>query len=732
MRTPLLSSLTLAISAIVCAQAHASSDDSCSPSFSMLKKSYDACSNLPFLSPGNDSQINLRLLLANNDSLPITPNPLTKDDRAEGYGEVPFANDRLNADLAPSATAEAGSDATADGPKPISLNGLLATLNVKREDVSNSATDLIHGEGSRCVSNDDYSAVLFVSQVKEAVNLSDAERQALASARVKMLQACTWEPEQLAALLPTGLNSASAKELGQYLKAAGDFYSGRFDEAKAGFTAVADSALPWLHETATYMVARTELNIAQVNAFTEYDELDRSKVDKEALKRAEAGFIAYVDQDPFGYYSTSATGLLRRVHWLLGDGDKLAEDYQNEFFATGDNEHDTEYLNGLVQEADVKLITPNTQAVKSFLIATVNDLMWMRDSSKTKLTRDQLLAQKATFAEQPELFSYLQAAQAFYVDNDPDAALKLLPSKVPEKLGYLAFSQQTLRGLALEAKQDLKDAEALWLQLMPLAKLPLQHEQLELALAMNYERDQQLAKVFATDSPIKSEQVRYTLLRQVADADLLRQQVTKGVSDTERNTALFVLLYKDLMRSQYAAFADDIKRLPARPPEEKLGYSLGDSYSSSNQSLALFQWNGDKAESGYACPSISEVAALLQKDPKDPHGLLCQGEFILRNGLDGMSLDQRRNADRLGGTAPGYAGEVFSRLNGYKQVIADTKAPHKDQAYALFRAINCYAPSGNNSCGGKEVEPSVRKGWFRTLKTTYADTSWGKSLQFYW
>jgi hypothetical protein len=65
-------------------------------------------------------------------------------------------------------------------------------------------------------------------------------------------------------------------------------------------------------------------------------------------------------------------------------------------------------------------------------------------------------------------------------------------------------------------------------------------------------------------------------------------------------------------------------------------------------------------------------------------------------------------------------------------VLGNTKAEHKDQAYALFRAINCYAPSGNNSCGGKEVEPSTRKAWFKQLKTTYADTSWGKSLQFYW
>jgi hypothetical protein len=699
----------------------------------MLKKNYDACSNLAFLSPGNDSQVNLRLLLASGDSMQVTPNPLTKDDLAEGYGEVPFALARLDVSLAPPPLSEGETvEATTDNAQTNLLDGALAKLHIKREDIANGSADFIAGEGSRCQSNRDDSAFRFVTQVIEAINLSDTERKALAAARVKMLQACAWEPEQLQALLPADLNSASAKELVQYLKAAGDFYSGRFDEAKQGFTAVSDTALPWLHETAVYMVARTELNIAQEDAFGEYDDLDRSKVDKAALKRAEDGFKAYVDSDPFGYYSTSATGLLRRVHWLGADTDKLAEDYQNEFFATGDNERDEDYLNSLVQESDVKLIAGNTQPVKSYLVAALNDLMWMREQSKTKLTREQLLAQKATFAEQPELFSYLQAAQAFYVDNNPEAALKLLPTQLPEKLNYVAFSQQTLRGLTMEAKQDFKGAATLWLQLMPLNAQPLQQDQLELALAMNYERDQQLSKVFAEGSPIKAEQVRYTLLRHVADADLLRQQVTKGASETERNTALFVLLYKDLMRSQYAAYAEDVKRLPARPPEEKLGYSLGDSYSSSNQSLSLFLWNGDKADSGYACPSLPEIAARLQKDAKDPKGLLCQGEFILRNGLDGMSLDQRRNADRLGGTAPGYAGEVFSRLEGYKQVLGNSKAEHKDQAYALFRAINCYAPSGNNSCGGKGVEPAARKAWFKQLKTTYADTSWGKSLQFYW
>jgi hypothetical protein len=248
---------------------------------------------------------------------------------------------------------------------------------------------------------------------------------------------------------------------------------------------------------------------------------------------------------------------------------------------------------------------------------------------------------------------------------------------------------------------------------------------------MSYERDEQLAKVFAADSPIKAEKIRYILLSKAADADLLRQQVTQGTSDTERNTALFVLLYKDLMRSQFGAFSEDLKQLPQAPADDKLGYSLGYVYNQ-GQALTLFRWQGDKAESGYACPSIAEIAAALHSDGLNPLSLNCMGEFILRNNLDGMPLDEPRSADTLGGTAPGFAGQVFSRHSAYQTVIANSKAGHQDKAYALFRAINCYAPSGNNGCGGKAVEPAVRKAWFKQLKSGFADTRWGKSLQYYW
>ncbi|AZF40335.1 hypothetical protein C4J87_0143 [Pseudomonas sp. R1-43-08] len=720
MRIGFLSPLALALLAGIPLAAQASSDDSCYPDWRVSRDSLEPCSNQPFLSPGNDSRVNLRLLLADKKAAPLAPNALGEDDLAQGFGPVPFPVYRL----VPVPAAEDEPDNQADDSRTAELDTLLAPLGIKREEYKTAGEAFLDGEGSRCRSNADDSATAFISQVIKA-DMPPAERDLLVKARLQLLTTCDWDGQVVDAQLTP---SASAQLFRTYLQAAADFYSGRFGNAERGFAAAAASDVPWLKETALYMTARTSLNQAQAEAFDEYGVPQREHVDKAALSDAEEGFLGYLKTYPQGAYVASARGLLRRVHWLASDETKLAADFTWQFTEASDAQRNVS-VDALVEEADLKLLMASNQAANSPMLQLVSDLMAMRAHTPPLLSREALDKQKSTFANEPALFDYLQAAYALYVEHQPDTALKHLPTDLPSNLDYFAFSQQTLRALALEAKQDWKGAEALWLQLLPLAKQPLQRDQLELALAMNYERSGQLAKVFAADSPISARQVRYILLRNVAGPDLLRQQIAKANDPTERQTAQFVLLYKDLLHRQFATFADDLKQ--ASLSDDKLGTSLGYTYSG-GQSLKLFQWNGDKAESGYACPSVAQTAATLQSDAKNPQALNCLGEFILRNGLDGMPLEQARATGSLGSTASEFKGETFSRLDGYQQVIANAKAPKTDRAYALFRAINCYAPAGYNSCGGEDVAPAVRKGWFRQLKSGFADTQWGKSLQYYW
>ncbi|WP_339533067.1 outer membrane assembly lipoprotein YfiO [Pseudomonas mucidolens] len=722
MRIRLLSSLTLALFAGVSIQAQASSDDSCYPDWRVSRDTLTGCSNMPFLSPGNDSRVNLRLLLADQKSAPLTPNALGEDDLAQGFGPVPFPVYRLVPN--PPAMQSSEEKGTASSTE---LDQLLGSLGIQREVAPAAGEQFLSGEGSRCRSNNDDSAAAFIRQVIQA-DIPANERTLLANARLKLLTTCDWQGSVL--LEPQLIASTQGRELTTYLLAASDFYSGRFVYAERGFAAVSVTSLPWLKETAVYMIARASLNHAQENAFDEYGMPQREAVDKNALDEAEHSFLSYLKTYPQGEYAASARGLLRRVHWLAGDANKLAEDFAWQLTEASDAQRNVS-IDELVEETDNKLLTSHADSVSNPMLLVINDLMGMRASNPPKLSREILDAQKAAFADEPALYAYLQAAFALYVEHQPDSALKHLPRELPSNLDYFAFSQQTLRGLALEAKQDWQGAADLWLQLLPLAKQPLQRDQLELALAMNYERSGQLAKVFASDSPIQSRQVRYILLRSVAGPELLRQQITQASDPQERSTAQFVLLYKDLLRGQFATFAEDLQQLPASASADKLGTSLGYVYDG-GQSLKLFHWNGDQAQSGYACPSIAQTAGTLQNAPKNPHGLNCLGEFILRNGLDSMPLEHARSAGSLGSSASDFKGQTFSRLEGYKQVIANSQAPRDDKAYALFRAINCYAPSGYNSCGGEDVDKAVRKGWFRQLKSGFADTQWGKSLQYYW
>jgi hypothetical protein len=66
------------------------------------------------------------------------------------------------------------------------------------------------------------------------------------------------------------------------------------------------------------------------------------------------------------------------------------------------------------------------------------------------------------------------------------------------------------------------------------------------------------------------------------------------------------------------------------------------------------------------------------------------------------------------------------------KVIADRQAESNARAYALFRAVRCFEPSGSNDCGNQNIPSSTRKEWFRMLHKEYPDSVWAKSSKYYW
>ena len=382
-------------------------------------------------------------------------------------------------------------------------------------------------------------------------------------------------------MLPANIQSPSGLLFANYLQGALAFYNADFTQALVSFNALSLSTQPWLKETASYMKGRVFLNSAQQDAFDDMGFPNNEKIDMASLQAAESAFNSYLTDYPQGQYTASAKGLLRRVYWLMNDQKRLAQSYAYWF------EHPTKEANissnQLVQEIDNKLLlsTSNADNIDDPQLLAIIDLMLMRqrnnDDSRPPFTLAQLQAQQARFAKQPALYTYLLGAYALYVEKDADKTLTILSKEPTDKaLDYLAFSQQTLRGFALESNEQWTQAEQLWLKLLPLAKQPLQRQQLELALAMNYERNEKLAQIFAHNSLIKTPMVREILLRNVAGPALLRQQVGKPASAQEHDVALFTLLYKDLTHGFYADFLSDVKQLPEKAGTEPLfmGFDL--------------------------------------------------------------------------------------------------------------------------------------------------------------
>jgi hypothetical protein len=188
-----------------------------------------------------------------------------------------------------------------------------------------------------------------------------------------------------------------------------------------------------------------------------------------------------------------------------------------------------------------------------------------------------------------------------------------------------------------------------------------------------------------------------------------------------------VLLYKEVSRSQYADFIKDLPLVRADAPVE--GYTGG---LSTTEPPPLGVFTQTTTLGDYACGPLKETAAKLAQNPKAPKAQLCLADFMRANGFDQNMLDTQPEAAELGGTPSLFKGEPYARLDVYRSLIDSAKTAPEDKAYALFRAVRCYAPAQINSCGGQDVPQAQRKAWFQQLKKRYPNSRWAKELQGYW
>jgi hypothetical protein len=149
----------LAAGLLAAGPARASGDFSCSVAWKLDLTQLNDCDNQPFLSPGNDSRVNLQLLL------------------------LDAGKARLHAPGPSKAAADRWPNPVLAGPSPFTLEDLDDLISPPPAPASGEgAADRADGEGSRCDSNPS-GAEQFNAALAASPALPAADRAALEAAR---------------------------------------------------------------------------------------------------------------------------------------------------------------------------------------------------------------------------------------------------------------------------------------------------------------------------------------------------------------------------------------------------------------------------------------------------------------------------------------------------------------------------------------------------------------------
>jgi hypothetical protein len=687
---------------------------------------------VPFLNPYNDTRVNLALLLEDRKLLKLAlvplvpmagPPPGTLALPAEHA--VPFRMESLRG-------LKSGTPAPpSPSPAQAELLALAARLQLDGARAEEALTRVSATQTGRCAAESPETLLDFVRAVADEAGLGDAERAILAGERLRVGGLCLdmADPPQ-----PLAVTSSAGQAFAAYLGAARHFYRDQLEAAEGDFAALGASPAAWVSEAARYMIGRVHLNQAQFRAFKDFGLLDPAAVDQQKLALAKTDFRGYLDTHPAGRYAASARGLFRRIDWLGRDAGAFTQDLATALAAYDGHPPATERMFELLDEVDSKYLSESGLSPDHELawqvpeLAATTVLTRMRDfktgsgdSLYRPVAADTVKQHRAELAAaaSPLLVDFLDLAQAYWIDHDPAKVVQATESRKPSAaMGNVEFSLLVLRGIALEATGRGPDANALWHGLLGTSDDALRWALPQLALALNDERTGKLADVFAPDSVVREPALHRPLLKHAAPPDLLRAVVARpDTSAEDKSTALFTLLYKQLVQGDVGGFGDTLAQFPPQQFQDIDG-------------LHLFLWKGQSAPN-YACPALAESARRLAAAPTDPAALNCVGVFFYRFE-DGLSPGSKPPADELGGTPDRFAGKVRTRLDLYLAVIGNPTAQGDAEAYALYRAVNCFASSGSNHCGDQDIPKEQRKRWFDRLKQTYKDNAWGRAQKYWW
>ncbi len=723
--------------------AKAGGGDYCGSNFSLDNRLYNECKiNFPTLDTGNDTQTNLYLLIADKGLINFD---ISSAPDLDFYSEYDF---------------------------PLNLSTLKQGAVNKKENPNQRILELSETSNYAEYCNSFYTGEEALEEaLKLDTKLTSKERLQLIQFRQAIHSECndsfsrdTPSLESQPSAESTSAFplkwSVNAQPYADYIMATQLFYLGKksdFDSAHNLYSALIDletannAGLAWLVDTCNYMLIRTGINRIYQDGMGEYT-YKSENVDPRLFDITQQAIDTYLSRFKNGRYIASARGLQRRLYWLSEQQEKLIAEIEWQI-----NHPNSPLFNLdsrlLPEEIERKVFFANYDELVDInkfndpILLTSFALYRLRPANTNNadepLTLLELKHLKPKFKERMDLYQYLMATYYLVQQNNPKQALEYLPTAAPTgKMSYSEFSQYALKARALQQIGNLNEASALWYHLNQLPKQPFQNMLTELALALQADRTNDYSKLFGKNATVQSQPLKMRVIKYSADPALLKQIANDHPATDEIGAeARYALLAKSLLNGRYADYLDYKKSYLPKNSKEYLGYYSKDETLKQLPYFSKFNWQGKKISPTINCQDLTTTVTLLSQNPKNRLQKLCLAEFIDDTSITSYFEDYNKkyHTSNESSSAYAYLGDIPSRFKGqemnrldlYQSIFKDNRDDELS-AYALHRAIGCFARSGNNQCSDEDINISVRKAWFKRLKSDFKNTSWAKKQEYYW
>jgi len=531
-------------------------------------------------------------------------------------------------------------------------------------------------------------------------------------------------------LIPNESATANTKVYFDYITATNVFYEDDYNKAELLFSSLARSGSGWIKEASLYNLIRIEIRKTLRQSADRYGFFDIEKIDQTQAHRILPAIQRYLSAFPKGQFIDSAKNLKRCAYWLTNDKNNLLKSYSDAINAMLIN-NDFIAAAKLSAEIENKYLFDDLNQIEWTVpvIATTKILIRLRKSANDERNEhepvkiEEIKSHESDFKQHKaiSLYQYLLTAYTFFEDANYEKVVQETESWKTNlaQADYAGFSRASLRAEALGKLKRWQDQAILLKELKELSPSPLLRDHFELAQAQNLEKSGNLRKIFEPNSIIQSPSLKRRVLTASADTHLLEYVIEqKHITPGEKSIALATLLNKELHGKKYKSLLEHQNKYASLKLDDVNG-------------LDFLRNETVNSDDNLICPKWSDVLKNLSSNKVSPHSLLCLGER-LRTLEDHLIIDSNSYNDELGESNDGFDTKSLTRLSLYLTVINDTHANDDDKAFALRRALYCFASSGNNHCGTEEISEKQRKEWFYKLKSKYKKSPWAIKQKYYW